>query len=327
MKIYRDEDADLSAITNKTIAVIGYGSQGRAQANNMKDSGLNVVIGAAPRDLHSDWNSAEKDGFKVLTIEEATMTGDIVHLLLPDPVQPKIYREKIHQNLRKGTTLGFSHGFNVLYGLIKPPEYCDVIAVVPEAPGPFIREQYLKGNGFLGTIAVERDFTGNAHKTALAMAKAIGLTRVGVLESTFREETEADNYVEQVCIGGLVALLKAAYEQMIEGGFQPAQAYMKSVQELKAIMDSIYEHGFEYTWLAGSDTCEYAGRTRGSKVINRDEIRKIFHETQDGFFAKDWLVEFQAGMPLMNRLARAGSDSEIEKAGKQLRELLGIREN
>ena len=327
MKVYRDEDADLSVIENKTIAVIGYGSQGRAQSNNMKDSGLNVVVGAAPKELHSDSNTAEKDGFRVLTIDEATKMADIVQLLLPDPVQPEVYSEQIHQNLRKGPALGFSHGFNILYGLIKPPEHCDVIAVVPEAPGPFIREQYLKGKGFLGTIAVERDFTGEAHKIALAMAKAIGLTRTGVIESSFREETEADNYVEQVCIGGLIALLKAAYEQMIEGGFQPGQAYMKSVQELKAIMDSIYEHGFEYTWLAGSNTCEYAGRTRGSKVINRNEIRQILRETQDGLFAKDWLVEFQAGMPLLHRLARAGSDSEIEKTGKQLRELLGFDEH
>jgi ketol-acid reductoisomerase len=279
LRVYRDEDADLSVIKNKTIAVIGYGSQGRAQSLNMRDSGLNIVIGAGPRNLYQGWDSAEKDGFKVLPIEETAKSSDIVHLLLPDPVQPKVYWEKVHQNLRKGTTLGFSHGFNVIYGLIKPPEYCDVIAVVPEAPGPFIREQYLKGSGFLGTIAVERDFTGNARKIALAMAKAIGLTRVGVLESTFREETEADNYVEQVCIGGLIALLK------------------------------------------------YAGRTRGNRVINRDEIRKVFLETQDGFFARDWLVEFQAGMPLMNRLARAGSNSEIEKTGKQLRELLGIKEH
>jgi ketol-acid reductoisomerase len=326
LKVYTSKDADLSVIKGKTIAVIGYGSQGKAQSNNMKDSELNVVIGAAPKELYPDWAAAERDGFKVYPIEEAAKVGDIVHLLLPDPVQPKVYWEKIHPNLRKGSTLGFSHGFNVLYGLIKPPEYCNVIAVVPEAPGPFIREQYLRGSGFLGTIAIERDFTGDARKIALAMAKAIGLTRVGVLESTFREETEADNYVEQVCIGGLIALLKAAYEQMIEGGIQPAQAYMKAVQELKAIVDSIYEGGFEYTWLAGSDTCEYGGRTRGPKVINRDEIRRIFHETQEGYFARDWLTEFQAGMPLMNRLARAGTESEIEKTGKQLRELLGIRE-
>ena len=324
MQVFHDEDADLSILKGKTISVIGYGSQGRAQSNNMRDSGLNVVIGAGPKDLYQDWSAAEKDGFRVLSIEESARIGDIVHILLPDPIQPEIYQKQIHNNLRKDVTLSFSTGFNITYGFIKPPEEVDVIAVVPETPGQILRELFLNGQGFFGTIAVEHDHSGSARQTALAMAKSIGLTRVGVIETTFRKETEIDNFVEQACIGGMIALFQVCYEVLVEAGHPPIQAYLKVVQEQQVLMDALCRRGFEYTWSVVSDTCEFAGRTRGRRVIGKDVVKTILEETQRGEFAKDWLKEFQTGMKRITALQKAGKDSELERVGREVRALTGI---
>ena len=321
-RIYHDEDADLSVLDGKTVSVIGYGSQGNAQANNMRESGLSVIVGASGNKQYPDWENAHRDGFTVKTIEEATRIGDIVHVLLPDPAQPEVYRENIHSNLKRGAALSFSHGFNILYGLIHPPEYVDVILFVPNAPGPLVRELYLKRSGVYGCVAVDRDISGNARKIALALAKAVGSTRIGTIELSFREETEGDNFEEQILYGGTIHLMRTLFKVLVEQGYPPSFAYSKAIRSLRSIVDVIDEIGIEAYLRRASRTCEYAVRTRGPRIINIEEIQKIYHETAQGLFAKEWQLEYVAGMPVINRMRRTEKESLMEKWGEQAREMI-----
>jgi ketol-acid reductoisomerase len=321
-KIYHDEDADLSVLSGRTVSVIGYGSQGRAQANNMRDSGLNVIIGASGNKQYPDWENAERDGFSVKTVEEATRIGDVVHVLLPDPAQPGVYRESIHANLKRDAALSFSHGFNILYGLIQPPEHVDVLLFVPNAPGPLVRELYLNGGGVYGCVAVDQNVSGNARKIALALAKAVGSTRIGTIELSFREETEGDNFEEQILYGGTIHLMKILFKVLVEKGYPPTFAYSKAIRSLRSIVDVIDEVGIEEYLRRASRTCEFAVRTRGPRVVNIDEIQEIYREMAQGLFAKDWQLEYMAGMPVTNRMRRTERESLMERCGVQTRKMI-----
>jgi len=318
-RIYHDEDVDISILKKKTIAVIGYGSQGRAQATNMRDSGIHVIVGASRGSTHGDWARAKNDKFEVKTIEEAVRAADVVHVLLPDPAQPEVYRASIHANLRKGSTLSFSHGFNVLYGLIQPPPYVDVVLFVPNAPGPLVRELYLKGSGAYGCVCVDQDVTGKAKQIALAMAKGVGSTRIGTIELSSREETEGDNFEEQVLYGGTLHLMRAVFNVLVENGYPPSFAYSKAIRSLRSIVDVIDEVGIEGYLRRASRTAEYAVRTRGPRVINMKEIKEIYEETSRGIFAKEWLLEYMAGMPVVHRMRRTEAESGMETFGKKAR--------
>jgi ketol-acid reductoisomerase len=321
-QVYRDEDVNLDILKDKVVAVLGYGIQGGPQALCMRDSGLKVIIGAGSRDQFSDWTRAEKDGFEVYTIAEATLKADIVHVLLPDPAQPSVYRESIHKNLKPECTLSFAHGFNVLYGAIQPPPNVNVVLFVPNAPGHMVREKYLSGSGIYGAVAVDQDVTGDAMQIVLGLAKAVGSTRVGVVEVEFVSETEGDNFEEQVLYGGTIALMRAVFEVMVENGYPPYFAYAKSIRSLRTVMDVMDEIGIEgYISERSSRTCEFAVRMNGPRVINRDEIEKIFEETSQGDFAARWMTEWQLGMAHLHRMRRTGANSVMEKIGREWRKL------
>ncbi len=321
-QVYRDADVSPDALKGKVVAVLGYGIQGAAQALCMRDSGLNVIVGAGPRDQHHSWDRAEKDGFQVLSIAEATRQADVVHVLLADPAQPVVYRESIHQNLKPKATLSFAHGFNILYGAIQPPEDVNVVLFVPNAPGHLVREKYLEGSGVYGAVAVEQDVTGDALQVVLGLAKAVGSTRVGVVEVGFDSETEGDNFEEQVLYGGTIALMRAVFEVMVEHGYPPHFAYAKSIRSLRSVVDVMDEIGIEaYISERSSRTCEFAVRMSGPRAINRPEIEKIFAETAQGDFAARWMAEWQIGMAHLHRMRRSGRNSLMEKVGKEWREL------
>ncbi|ENN96424.1 ketol-acid reductoisomerase [Methanocaldococcus villosus KIN24-T80] len=326
MKIYYDNEVSLDAVKDKVIAVIGYGSQGRAQALNMRDSGLNVILGLRP-DGRS-WKKAIEDNMNVKTIEEAAKEADIIHMLIPDEVQPIVYKKYIEKHLTEGKTLSFSHGYNIHYGLIIPPDNVNVTMVAPKAPGVKVRETYLEGFGVPGLVAVEQDYTGNALDIALGMAKAIGLTRVGVIKTTFKEETETDLFGEQVVLcGGVTELIKAAFETLVEAGYSPEMAYFETCHELKLIVDLIYQRGLEGMWQSVSNTAEYGGLTRRKRVINeesRKAMKEILKEIQEGDFAKEWSLENQAGAVKLNALRRLEREHLIEKVGKRLRKMCGL---
>jgi ketol-acid reductoisomerase len=321
-RIYHEEDVDLSLLKGKTVSVIGYGSQGKAQANCMRDSGLHVIIGATHNSQYAGWENAKRDGFAVVTVEEATKMGDVVHVLLPDPVQPAVYKNSIHANLRNGVALSFSHGYNILYGLIEPPRDVDVILFVPNAPGPLVRDLYLKGSGAYGCISVEQNVSGKAKEIALALAKAVGSTRVGTIELSFREETEGDNFEEQILYGGTIQLMRAVFNVLVEHGYSPTFAYSKAIRSLRSIVDVIDEVGIEEYLRRASRTCEYAVRTRGRRIVSMNEIQKIYDETSTGQFAKEWLLEYMAGMPVIHRMRRTEKESPMEKYGEQVRKLI-----
>lgn len=321
-KVYRDEDVDLAILDNKVVAVLGYGIQGRPQALNFRDSGVKVIIGAGPRDLYPDWDTAVADGFDVYDIGEATRRADVVHVLLADPAQPGVYREAIQPNLKHGATLSFCHGFNVLYGAIKPPQDVDVILYVPNAPGHKVRDKFLEGSGIYGAVSVEQDVTGDARDIVLAIAKAAGSTRVGVVELSFQHETEGDNFEEQVLYGGTIHLMKAVFETMVENGYPPYFAYAKAIRSLRTVIDVMDEIGIEaYISERSSRTCEFAVRTSGPRVVNYDEVKKIFQETERGEFAARWMEEWRLGMPRLHRLRRTGANSLMEKVGHEWRDL------
>ncbi len=324
-KLYLDEDADLSWIRNRTIAVIGYGNQGHAQAQNLRDSGCEVIVGARKG---KSWERAEEDGFRVYSVGEAAERADIIHLLVPDEQQPDLYREAISPHLREGKTLGFSHGFNIHFRQIVPPPQVDVILVAPKAPGSMVRKMYLQGSGVPGLVAVFQDASGGALKTALAMAKGIGLTRIGVLQTTFKEETETDLFGEQaVLVGGVSELIKAGFETLVEAGYQPENAYFECLHELKLIVDLIYERGIEGMMAAVSNTAEYGGRTRGPRIIGgeaRRMMRELLREIQSGDFAREWLEENRKGLPALRRMREEGREHLIEKVGRELRKWAGI---
>lgn len=323
-QVYRDEDVSLDILKDKIIAVLGYGIQGRPQALCLRDSGLSVIVGAGPTDQFPDWDAAEKDGFEVTSVAEATRAADVVHVLLADPAQPAVYHESIHRNLKPGATLSFAHGFNVLYGAIQPPADVNVVLFVPNSPGHLVRQKYLEGSGIYGAVAVDQDVTGDALQIVLAIAKGVGSTRVGAVEVDFASETEGDNFEEQVLYGGTIALMRAVFEVMVAHGYPPYFAYAKSIRSLRSVVDVMDEVGIEeYISRRSSRTCEFAVRMTGPRVINRDEIEKVFEDTSRGDFAASWMTEWQLGMFHLHRMRRTGAESEMEQVGREWRDLFG----
>ncbi len=322
--IYYENDADLDVLRGQKIAVIGYGSQGHAQALNLRDSGMDVIIGLY-RGGRS-WKRAEKDGFKVVEVNKAAEMADVIQILIPDDKQPLVYKREIEPNLEEGNMLMFSHGFNIHFAQIIPPEYVDVTMIAPKSPGHLVRRMYEEGKGVPGLIAVQQDFTGKAKERALAYAKGIGCTRAGVIETTFAEETETDLFGEQVDLcGGVAEMIKATFETLVEAGYQPEVAYFESLHELKLIVDLIYEGGIYAMWYSVSDTAQYGGMTRGKRIINeesRKAMREILREIQSGEFARELILENMAGKPAFRRLAEMEKNHPIEKVGKELRKMM-----
>lgn len=323
-KLYYDQDADLSLLNGKTVAIIGYGSQGHAHALNLRDSGVNVVVG-----LHEGSKSrakAEAEGLSVFPVAEAAARADIIMMLTPDTVQPAIYNESIAPNLKPGDTLMFAHGFNIRFGQIKPPESVDVSMVAPKAPGHRVREVFVEGGGTPALIAVEQDASGHAKAQALAYAKALGCTRAGVIETTFAEETETDLFGEQVVLcGGVTALVRAGFETLVKAGYQPEIAYFECLHELKLIVDLMYQGGLSYMWYSVSDTAEHGGYMAGNRIVTaetREEMAHILAEIQDGTYARNWIKENQDGRPWFNEQRARERNHMIEKIGKELRAMM-----
>ena len=323
-KLYYDKDADLSLLKGKTIAIIGYGSQGHAHALNLKDAGFDVVVGLYRGS--KSWEKAKADGLKVMPVDEAASAGHMVMILIPDQHQRQVYAESIQQGLTPGKTLMFAHGFNIHFHQVLPPKDVDVSMVAPKAPGHVMRQIYTEGSGVPALVAIHQDRSGKAKETALAYAKGIGCTRAGVLETTFREETETDLFGEQtVLCGGLSALIKAGYETLIEAGYQPEVAYFECLHEVKLIVDLFYQGGLAYMRYSISDTAEYGDYTRGPRIINdavRAEMKKILKEVQDGTFAREWMLENQAGRPSFLALRKKDAEHPIEVVGKELRAMM-----
>ncbi len=318
--IYYDDDVTIDLLSDKKIAVIGYGSQGRAQAQNLKDSGLNVVVGLRKG---RSWDRAVEDGMEVMSVRDASESADIIHILVPDQNQPEVYRESILPALSRGKALGFSHGFNIHFGQIVAPEGVDVFMVAPKSPGHLVRRMYLLGRGVPALVAVYQDATGRAKDIGLAFAKGIGSTRAGVIETTFEEETVTDLFGEQVDLcGGVTAMIKATFEILVEAGYQPEVAYFEALHELKLIVDLIQEGGLTKMWDSVSDTAEYGGLTRGERVINRDQMYLILDEIQRGEFAREWILENQANRPVYNALRKQDQEHEIEQVGIKLRGMM-----
>jgi len=324
MKTYYEDDADLNLLQGKTVAVLGYGSQGHAHALNLKESGVNVVVGL--RKESSSWAKAEKAGLKVATTAEASKQGDVVMVLLPDQNQVEAYEKDILPNLKEGNALAFAHGFNVHYNQIQPPENVDVFMVAPKSPGHLVRRVYTEGGGTPCLLAVYQDFSGNAENIGLAYAKGIGGTRAGVIETTFKEETETDLFGEQaVLCGGVTELIKAGFETLTTAGYQPEIAYFECLHELKLIVDLFYEGGIAGMYYSVSDTAEYGGMTRGPVVIDdgtKQRMKKLLEDVQNGAFARDWILENKAGRPVLNASRKAHDELQIEKVGKKLRGMM-----
>jgi ketol-acid reductoisomerase len=323
-KIYYDHDADLALLKGKTIAVLGYGSQGHAQAQNLKDSGLQVVVGL--RRDSAGWAKAEKAGLQVYTVSEACAKAQIIQVLLPDEVQAQVYQESILPHLTEGKTLMFSHGFNIHFNQIQPPKNIDVFMVAPKSPGHLLRWMFVEGKGVPALVALHQDYSGKAKEIALAYAKAIGSTKAGVFETTFAEETETDLFGEQcVLTGGLAALIKAGFETLVEAGYAPEMAYFECLHEMKLIVDLVYEGGLDFMRYSVSNTCEYGDYTRGSRIITeetRKEMKKILKEVQNGEFAKEWVLENKANQPVFNALRKREKEHQIEIVGAELRAMM-----
>jgi len=321
-KIYYEKDAKLDLLKGKTIGIIGFGSQGHAHAQNLRDSGCKVVV--ASRKDGEGWKNAEKAGFTVADVAEVTQEADIVVMLVPDVLQPKVYRESIEKELSSGKMLMFAHGFNIHFGQIVPPSDIDVTMIAPKCPGHMLRRLFTEGSGAPALIAVHQNASGKAKDIALAYAAGIGCARAGVLETTFAEETETDLFGEQtVLCGGVTSLIKAAFEVLVEAGYQPEIAYFECLHELKLIVDLLYQGGLSYMRYSVSDTAEYGDYTRG--VIDelvKEEMRQILAEVQSGSFAREWILENQAGRPVYNALKRQESEHEIEVVGRQLRSMM-----
>ena len=320
-KMFYDQDANLSFLEGKKVAVIGYGSQGHAQAQNLKESGVNVIVGL--RKGSPSWAKAEADGLKVYTVAEAAKLADIIQILLPDERQAKIYNEEILPGIKAGNALCFSHGFNIHFGQIVPPADVDVFMIAPKGPGHMVRRLYVEGTGIPGLVAVYQNASGKAMDIALAYGKGIGCTRAGVLLTTFKEETETDLFGEQcVLCGGLSELIRAGFDTLVEAGYQPESAYFEVCHELKLIIDLIYEGGIAGMRYSISDTAEYGDMRIGRRIINaetRKEMKKVLAEIQDGSFAKEWILENQAGRPLYNAIKRIDGEHMVETVGKELR--------
>jgi len=322
-RIYYNKDANLNVLKGKRVAVVGYGIQGRAQSLNLKDSGVEVVIGLKFRDEY--WKQAKADKMTILDIPEAVKSSDIVMLLIPDEVQKDVYDADIAPNIRKGMVLDFAHGFNIHFKRIVPPKDIDVIMVAPKGPGALVRETFLAGHGVPALIAVHQDPSGTAKKHALAIAKGLGATTRGVLETTFKEETETDLFGEQVDLcGGASELIKTSFQVLIEEGYQPEVAYFEVLHELKLIIDLVQKGGIEGMWDGVSNTAEYGGRTRGPKVIDgnvKNTMKSILRDIQSGAFAKEWVAERDAGMPTLTKLREEGAKSQIEVVGSAIRKM------
>ena len=323
-RIYYEDDASLEPLSGKTVAVIGYGSQGHAHALNLRDSGVRVVVGL--REGSPSWKEAEEAGLEVLPVAEAAARGDIIAVLIPDQAQPGVYREKIAPHLSPGKCLLFAHGFNIHYGQIVPPSEVDVIMVAPKAPGHRVREVFAEGGGTPGLLAVYQDATGKAKELALAYAKGIGCTRAGVIETTFAEETETDLFGEQVVLcGGVTALIKAAFEVLVEAGYQPEIAYFECLHELKLIVDLIQQGGLTYMRHSISDTAEYGDYVAGPRIVTEEtkqEMRRILREVQDGTHARNWILENMAGRPFFNAMRKKEREHPIEEVGRKLRRMM-----
>ncbi|HOD14517.1 MAG TPA: ketol-acid reductoisomerase [Spirochaetota bacterium] len=323
-KMYYDNDADLGVLKNKTIAIIGYGSQGHAQAQNLRDSGLNVIVAELPGT--DNYRLAESHNFKPMTAREAAEKADLIQILAQDHVQAKLYKQDVEPFMKAGKTLVFSHGFNIHFGQIVPPKEIDVIMIAPKGPGHLVRSEYEKGGGVPCLIAMHNDASGKAKQTALAYAKGLGATRAGVLETTFKEETETDLFGEQtVLCGGASELVKAGFETLVEAGYQPEIAYFECLHELKLIVDLFYQGGINYMRYSVSDTAEYGDYMSGPRIITkktRKEMRKILKEIQNGSFAKKWIQENEKGRPEFNRIKQEQRDHLIEKVGSELRKMM-----
>ncbi len=326
VKVYFDKDASLEILKNRTISVIGYGSQGHAQAQNMRDSGLNVIIGLRPEG--ESWKRAEKDGFKVYSINEAVKKSEIIFILIPDMIQPIVYKESIEPYLNEGKVLDFAHGFNIHFKQIIPPKNVDVIMVAPKGPGIRVRETYLSGFGVPALISVYQNYSGKAKDIALGIAKALGCTRAGVIETTFKDETESDLIGEQtVLVGGLIELIKNGFEVLVEAGYPPELAYFEACNEAKLIMDLIYQKGIIGMLKAVSDTAKYGGLTIGPKVIDkhvRENMKKAVENVKNGKFAEEWIEEHKKGEKKLKALMEEIEKHELERVGKFIRRMAGI---
>ncbi|MCQ8831214.1 ketol-acid reductoisomerase [Streptomyces malaysiensis] len=323
-ELFYDDDADLSIIQGRKVAILGYGSQGHAHALSLRDSGVDVRVG-----LHEGSKSkakAEEQGLRVVTPAEASAEADVIMILVPDPIQAKVYAESVKDNLKDGDALFFGHGLNIRFDFIKPPANVDVCMVAPKGPGHLVRRQYEEGRGVPCIVAVEQDASGNAFPLALSYAKGIGGTRAGVIKTTFTEETETDLFGEQaVLCGGTSALVKAGFETLVEAGYQPEIAYFECLHELKLIVDLMYEGGLEKMRWSISETAEWGDYVSGPRIINdstKAEMKKILGEIQDGTFAKNWMAEYNAGLPKYNELKKADENHLLETTGKELRKLM-----
>ena len=324
MKIYYDKDADLSLIKRKHVAIIGYGSQGHAHANNLRDSGVKVTVGL--RKGGASWNKARNAGVPVKSVADAVKSADVVMILLPDEHHADVYRAEIEPNLRKGTTLAFAHGFNIHFKQIEPRADLDVIMIAPKGPGHLVRSTYTQGGGVPSLIAVFQDPSKKARDVALSYAAAIGAARAGVIETTFREECETDLFGEQVVLcGGLTALIQAGFETLVDAGYAPEMAYFECVHEVKLIVDLIYEGGIANMRYSVSNTAEYGDFTRGPRIVNeqtRAEMKKILHDIQTGQFAKEFILENKAGAPTLKAMRRIGQAHPVEVVGARLRDMM-----
>jgi len=323
-KIYDESDCDLGLLDGKVVGIIGYGSQGHAQAQNLRDSGCQVIVAEAKGS--EGWQKAKEAGFDVLLADEVAKQADIIVMLAPDQLHRAIYYQSIEKELAPGNTLMFAHGFNIHYGQIIPPPDIDVSMIAPKCPGHMLRQLYTEKKGPPAIVAVHQDVSGKAKDIALAYAKGIGCSRAGVIETTFAEETETDLFGEQtVLCGGISALIKAGFETLVEAGYQPEIAYFEVCHELKLIIDLIYQGGLSYMRYSVSDTAEYGDYTRGPRVIDemvKDEMWQILAEIQDGSFAKEWILENQAGRPVYNALKRMDEEHPIELVGRELRQMM-----
>ena len=324
--IYYENDADLSLLEGKTVGIVGYGSQGHAHALSLNDSGVDVVVGLY--EGSASWPRAEEAGLRVATVSDVAQQADMVMMLAPDHLQSRIYRESIQPHMGEGKTLMFAHGFNIHYGQIAPSPQIDVTMVAPKAPGHRMREIFTLGSGVPGLLAIHQDASGGARELALAYAKGVGCTRAGVLETTFKEETETDLFGEQTILcGGVSALIKAGFETLVEAGYQPESAYFECLHELKLIVDLIYQGGLGYMRYSVSDTAEYGDYSRGPRVVDdhvKENMKRILEEIQNGSFAREWIAENDEGRPRFNAMRRQDADHSIEEVGKTLREMMGF---
>jgi len=322
-KIYYEKDADLNLLKGKRVAIIGYGAQGHAQAQNLRDSGIEVIIGQREG---KSFERAKADGFKPVSCKEASNEADYIQLLVPDPIQPRVYKEDIEENLKPGKILGFSHGFNIHFGQIIPPKEIDVVMIAPKGPGALVRKVFQDGGGVPCLVAINQDASGKAKDYALAYGKGIGGTRAGILETTFLEETETDLFGEQaVLCGGVSELIRAGFDILVSAGYQPEVAYFECCHELKLLVDLIHTRGISGMREAISDTAKYGDVTRGRVVINEDVRRnmaRILAQIQIGSFAKEWILEEKAGRPVLNALLAADRNHLIERVGEKLRKMM-----